>query len=1006
MATEKLRIGVDVGGTNTDAAVLCGNSLVGWAKVLTTPDVTLGVADAIKSALKATKPAYKDKEILQVSIGTTHFVNAVIQRKNLVPVAILRLCGPASHSLPPLCEFPDDLAKIVSGLDVLVQGGYQFDGQPIVDVDKNEIIDCAKRIEDAGLKNVVVSGIFSPVSTGQEEQVAQILLDQLPDISITISHRIGHIGLLERENAAILNECLKPLCKETILGFQKALSQDVGLDCPFYLTQNDGTLISSDDCIEYPVRTFASGPTNSMRGAAFLSGRKNAIVIDIGGTTTDVGVLSNGFPREASTKVQVGGVNTNFRMPDVMSIGLGGGSLVRERDVRSMRETMCLATKMKVGPESVGYNLCRDAVVFGGNKLTATDIAVRVGLANGIGEERRLQNIPRMIADSAMAEIHSMVEKAIDQAKLTCQDQPVILVGGGSILVDEKKPLQGASEVIKPPYFQVANAVGAALSQIGHMVDLIVSYAKTPRDEVIENAKKTARQAVINGGADPSTVNIVEVIETPLAYLLGDVTRLQIKAVGDLFPDTQLADDIAVVCLSPKVQVVRLFDDEDETDSAVPSDFDFGLINSPVLPKQTFDIDEKTGEWILHERDVECISIGAGILGCGGGGSPHIARLRALNLLKQGKKIRVISPDRLGTCPELDGYVTLVAFMGAPTVILEKLMCGKDTMASFKMMEKLLQSDFNDPSLNTIEADGIRAITDAREFSKLKKVNNKKLVAVMCAEIGGLNAIEPLAVAAELGIPVVDCDGMGRAFPELQMFVPFIYGVPSHPGVICDEKGNAVVTTRVDSGKHLENFFREQVAKMGCVISLSMSLLSPDDVKKYSILHSYSRAWQIGDAVLRAREMKLSPTAVILKSVQGNRLIHGKIADIDRMTADGFTKGRLIVEGLGRFQNTTLFIDFQNENLVARQRVEGDDEMEVVACVPDLISILDSDTGQPITTEEIRYGLRVVVIAMASSPRLRTEEALKVVGPKYFGYDDVTFEPLCEYAEFRTIPPS
>jgi N-methylhydantoinase A/oxoprolinase/acetone carboxylase beta subunit len=158
MAAEKLRIGVDVGGTNTDAAVLCGNSLVGWAKVLTTPDVTSGVADAIRSALKNTKPAYKDKEILQVSIGTTHFVNAVIQRKSLVPVAILRLCGPASHSLPPLCEFPEDLAKVVFGLDLRVQGGYQFDGQPIVDVDEDEIIECTKRIQNARLKNVVVSG--------------------------------------------------------------------------------------------------------------------------------------------------------------------------------------------------------------------------------------------------------------------------------------------------------------------------------------------------------------------------------------------------------------------------------------------------------------------------------------------------------------------------------------------------------------------------------------------------------------------------------------------------------------------------------------------------------------------------------------------------------------------------------------------------------------------------------------------------------------------------------
>ena len=158
MASEKLRIGVDVGGTNTDAAILCGNSLVGWAKVLTTPDVTSGVADAIKTAQKNLKTSRKDREILQVSIGTTHFVNAVIQRKNLARVAVMRLCGPASRSLPPLCEFPEDLAQIVYGLELLVNGGCQFDGQPITDVDRDEIIECARRIQDAKLKNVVVAG--------------------------------------------------------------------------------------------------------------------------------------------------------------------------------------------------------------------------------------------------------------------------------------------------------------------------------------------------------------------------------------------------------------------------------------------------------------------------------------------------------------------------------------------------------------------------------------------------------------------------------------------------------------------------------------------------------------------------------------------------------------------------------------------------------------------------------------------------------------------------------
>ena len=213
-----------------------------------------------------------------------------------------------------------------------------------------------------------MSSVFSPVNPDQEKQVAAILAEVIPDASISLSHEIGRIGLLERENAAAMNACLSQLAVRIVRSFRDALG-GLGITAPFFISQNDGTLMSADFVEKYPVLTFASGPTNSMRGAAFLSGLKDAVVVDIGGTTSDVGVLRQGFPREASVAVRIGGVRTNFRMPDVLSFGLGGGSHVRQ-------------DPLQVGPQSVGYEITSRALVFGGSDLTTTDIAVAAGMAD------------------------------------------------------------------------------------------------------------------------------------------------------------------------------------------------------------------------------------------------------------------------------------------------------------------------------------------------------------------------------------------------------------------------------------------------------------------------------------------------------------------------------------------------------------------------------------------------------------------------------------------------
>jgi N-methylhydantoinase A/oxoprolinase/acetone carboxylase beta subunit len=255
-----------------------------------------------------------------------------------------------------------------------------------------------------------------------------------------------------------------------------------------------------------------------MRGAAFLSGLKDAMVVDVGGTTSDVGALTHGFPREASVAVEIGGVRTNFRMPDVYSFGLGGGSLVREDPLR-------------VGPQSVGYRITEEALVFGGETLTTTDVAVAAGAAK-IGDAQRVRGIDPSLVTSAMARIQEMTDAAVDRMKTSAEPIPVIIVGGGSILIASS--IAGASEMVKPDHFEAANAVGAAIAQISGEVDRVYALASMSRDDAVADAKAEATAKAIDAGADKETVQIVDVEDVPLAYLPGNATRIRVKAVGDL----------------------------------------------------------------------------------------------------------------------------------------------------------------------------------------------------------------------------------------------------------------------------------------------------------------------------------------------------------------------------------------------------------------------------------------------------------------------------------------
>ncbi|MGO4571246.1 hydantoinase/oxoprolinase N-terminal domain-containing protein [Microvirga sp. 2TAF3] len=507
------RIGIDVGGTNTDAVLIDSTTVLGAVKSPTTPDVMSGVVKSIERLVKMQGDGPLDVDA--VMIGTTHFTNAVVERARLDRVAAIRIAMPASASLPPLVDWPQDLRAAVDPLNFMVRGGHEYDGRPLVPLDREAIRDAASKIRDAGVTAIGIAALFSPLTAECELEAAEIVASIIPNARITLSHRLGRIGLLERENVTLLNASLQTLGTSTVEAFRNALAS-VGIRAPFYLTQNDGTVVLAEIAATNPVYSFASGPTNSMRGAAFLSGREDGMVIDVGGTTSDIGCLVNGFPREANNIVEVGGVRTLFRMPDLLPMALGGGTIIDP-------ETG------KIGPRSVGYRITEKALVFGGDILTTTDIAVAAGIVE-IGDRERVKHLNRAMVEKHLRGIHAMIEDGVDRMKTSAGDMPIIVVGGGAFLVPEM--LAGVSEVIHVPHAGVANALGAAMAQVSGEVDQV--FSGMSREAALAAAQEIATRRAVEAGADLATISLVEAEDIPIAYLPGDARRVRARVVGTI----------------------------------------------------------------------------------------------------------------------------------------------------------------------------------------------------------------------------------------------------------------------------------------------------------------------------------------------------------------------------------------------------------------------------------------------------------------------------------------
>lgn len=517
----KYRLGVDVGGTNTDAVILTNdNHVVAHTKSHTTTDIQSGIARSIQQVLQTSKIDGSQLDVAM--LGTTQCTNAIVERKNLISVGVIRLGYPATLSLPPFTEWPANLVTALHPLSATLHGGNEFDGRPISPFDPAEVTNLLKKWAGK-VDSLAVIGVFSPVNDQQEQAVAK-LAHQLygDDFPVSCSSAIGSLGLIERENATILNSALNQVMKKTANGFINSLQQAGIVNATPYLCQNDGTLMSIEYARQHPILTIGSGPTNSIRGAAYLSSLKNAIVLDIGGTTADWGALVNGFPRESSVAVEVGGIRTNFRMPDILSVGLGGGSIVRQS----------ADGKVTVGPDSVGYQIEERAVCFGGDTVTATDIAVRLGLATVGDPELVKQKVSLELAQQAGQQIKEILEESIDSVKTEAGDADLLLVGGGAIIAPQQ--LTGVGHIFRDPLGAVANAIGASIAQIGGEYERLYAYDQIPRKEALNDAEEKAAVQAVQAGADPATTKLVAVEETPIAYAPGNSHKIKVKVVGEI----------------------------------------------------------------------------------------------------------------------------------------------------------------------------------------------------------------------------------------------------------------------------------------------------------------------------------------------------------------------------------------------------------------------------------------------------------------------------------------
>ncbi|KAM6517874.1 hypothetical protein FSOLCH5_006644 [Fusarium solani] len=525
--------------------------------------------------------------------------------------------------------------------------------------------------------------------------------------------------------------------------------------------------------------------------------------------------------------------------------------------------------------------------------------------------------------------------------KTTEEEVPVILVGGGSILCSDK--LQGVSDIIRPPFAQVANAVGAAMARVSGVSDAIahVSDEKSEEEAVRRVREQAISHARQNGADNPE---VVEETILPVPYVSTRSLHINVRAVGRLSTAGFKPSQTRPSSLAQDTEQDDIGGTPETSTSATESSFIVEDKSLPSIFTASYRPKIVHGRWTLSPIDLDLIAEGCAILGCGGGGDVYASHLSVKKLFASGGSVDVISPQNL---PD-EGFIPAVAVMGSPSTFSERLPSGEELKNSVNAVLKSQGLGLDD------------------------------LTAVMSLEIGGSNGLRGIQAALWTGKPLIDGDLMGRAYPNLWQVTPNNAGISLAPAAASDGKGNTVVQVQSNSNRDIEDVLRA--------------------VKQVAVQSSISLAWRLGRAVQLARAEKRDIVDSILATHPGRRILTGKITSVTRHVRGAFTEGsaKIIPFDTDTPTENEIRVTFQNENIHAF-RVK---DQVTLASVPDLICLLDAEDGRAIGTQDYRYGLRVHVVVLVGNSQWTEGEGLRNGGPAAFGLD-IDYVPIA-----KAKPPS
>lgn len=945
----KYSIGVDVGGTNTDIVLFDGSTVIKTLKVTTSEGVSDAVIAGIQEVLAFT-PKVSPEEIGFVQLGTTHMMNALKQKKGLSPVAILRLGAPSTTLLPPLCDWKDvDLKAQVGAYVAVVRGGYNYNGEPIARLDKAELTRHIEAIKAEGITHIAVSGVYKDVKPDQELAVKALIETLYPEAKVFLS--LPYPGpLLQKENATVISAALDEAFRAVIRQLSDQLKEMGLVNSRLLISENGGAVSPVDQA--NAVSTLRAATRNSVAGAIQLCAKAPmsgvVINVDIGGTTADAVFSENLAGTEVVMAqyhhVEEAGVSFSFPTVRGSSMCLGGGtSIVTDAD-----------GAYRLG-HSVAKALTSEARCCGGDTLTITDIAVANGRLDFEGV--KLKAFPDVDLEAVDAFIHTKLADFICEvgSKIQRPAEGLRLVGGGACLFDLNKLKAILQEnqpsiqaIVCPEGADVANAIGAGLALLSATHTAVIELDACSLELAETKIADKAKQALLCKGADEKKITVKPASSTPMLYLPGRPYRVSVTCEGpkgtgaslEVVPDT--VDDEAT-----RVQALlsdsRIFAAEKGVIALSPKAEETAL--APAVSISADKIHTLTAAEIKHR------TLGFDYLGSGGGGSATFGALMVLARYESGSTVSEVPLEAL---PD-DAKLFCFGIMGSPDVL-----------------------GYNPPSLDSM-------VASARQ---LEQALGHKFTAIIPFEAGGANGLLPSVLAAELGLPVVRCDAMGRAFPGINMVTPVMFdAIKAHVGVVASANGCEVV--RAESANALEDAARELTGVLGGAVSLSYLPMTGATAKRVCVADTPTIAAAIGEAVLRAQAAHSSPVPYINERLQPYKgsdssygdlteVLSGKVTRLFNFDEGAFRIGGLVIQS----EKSAYEVIFQNENLVLRQRLP-DATSKVLTQTPDLVILVDAETYSPFGSQDYSdlIGQNVCVLTMDAPPLLKTEAALQVVGP-------------------------